>query len=80
MKFLITRTSDGDYANAEIKDFPSIESLIDFKNNVGEIIIKENYWYQEGDMFYFKRNYPYLNAEEIATIPYEIEIYDTYRE
>ena len=78
MKFIITRTSDDDYI--EIKEFASIQSLIDFMNEVQDkLIIKNNFWHEE-DTTYLKKWYPHLDVDEIVNIPYEIEIYDDYRE
>jgi hypothetical protein len=64
MKFLITRTSDP--LHCEIKDFKTIEELIEFKETIQqEIIITDRFCYQ---------------TQTIYKIPYEIEIYDDYRE
>lgn len=79
MKFIITRTSDDNYLNVEVKDFSSIESLINFVDEVGDIIIQENFWYQE-DGSALKKYFPHLDVNKMVSIPYAIEIYDDYRE
>ena len=47
MKFVITRTSDN--YNIEVKEFSTLKELIDFKNEVGELIIGCNFWYNTGE-------------------------------
>lgn len=78
MKFVITRTSDSDYCS--IKNFTTVESLIDFmKQNENPIIIKNNWWYKKDDD-YVKEYFP-TNFSLVKSTPYKIEIYDDdYRE
>ena len=80
MKFVITRTSDNDYI--EVKEFSTLEELIDFRNEVGQLVISRNFWYNAGKegIENIKKWYPNINAEEIVSIPNGIEIYDSYRE
>jgi len=81
MKFIITRTSSDDYM--EIKEISTIEELIKFRNEVREkIIIKRNFWYNEGEegIKNISEWYSNVDAKEVVTIPNEIEIYDDYRE
>lgn len=68
MKFVITRTSS-DKAYESIKNFETVDQLIKFKKQVEHsLIITNNFFYKENDI------------PEISDIPYEIEIYDDYRE
>ena len=68
MKFVITRTSS-DKSYESIKNFETVDQLIKFKKQAKHaLIITDNFWYKENDI------------PEIADIPYEIEIYDDYRE
>jgi len=81
MKFIITRTSSDDYM--EIKEISTIEELIKFRNEVKEkIIIKRNFWYNEGEegIKNISEWYSNVDAKEVVTIPNGIEIYDDYRE
>lgn len=77
MKFLITRTSK--YGYYGIKDFKTIEELIKFKETVQqEIIIKDNDYYHTNYAMGFVEGLE--DTYDIYRIPYEIEIYDEYRE
>lgn len=68
MKFVITRTSS-DKPYESIKKFKTIDQLIKFKKQEKHsLIITDNFFYKENDI------------PEISDIPYEIEIYDDYRE
>jgi len=68
MKFVITRTSS-DKAYESIKNFETVDQLIKFKKQVKhDLVITSNFFYKENDI------------PEISDIPYEIEIYDDYRE
>ena len=78
MKFVITRTSDDEYI--KIKEISTLEELINFRKEVGDIIITHNFWYESEEIERIKRYYPNINTEEVVTIPNEIEIYDDYRE
>ncbi len=67
MKFVITRTSS-DKPYESIKEFKTIDQLMKFKKQEKHaLIITDNFFYKE-------------DIPEIADIPYEIEIYDDYRE
>lgn len=67
MKFVITRVTSG-YDG--VKNFSTIEELVNFMEEVGEsLILKDNFWFNED-----------IENEELRTIPYEIEIYDDYIE
>ena len=79
MKFVISRTSSDSVF--EVKDFITIEEIIDFMNeNNNPLIIQKSNWYQEEDIENMEKWYPNVNVKELITIPYEIEIYDDYRE
>lgn len=68
MKFIIQRTSS-DKPYESIKNFETIDQLIEFREQVkNDLIITDNFFYKEDFV------------PEIADIPYAIEIYDTYRE
>lgn len=67
MKAFIYRTSDSDFNAKNVRDFNSLEELLEFQKETGEyIIIKElDYW---------------LNEWKGEKPDFEIEIYDDYRE
>lgn len=68
MEFVIKRTSSNEPYD-DIKNFETIDQLLKFKKQVKhDLIIANN--------FFYKENF----VPEIADIPYEIEIYDDYRE
>jgi hypothetical protein len=68
MKFVITRTSS-DKSYESIKNFETIDQLMKFRKQVKhDLVITSNFFYKENDI------------PEISDIPYEIEIYDDYRE
>ena len=79
MKFTVTETSSPSYDNMIIRDFPTIESLITFmKEQQHPLIIDDNFWYKED-----ARRIPFfpkIDPNELVSIPYNIEIYDDYRE
>ena len=78
MKFAITATTSDEYFN--IKDFQTIDELMRFKREVKhDLIITINGSYKEDVQFVQELN-PKVNAAELVTIPYAIEIYDDYRE
>lgn len=68
MKFVITRVSS-DKAYESIKNFETVDQLIKFKKQVEHSLIITNNLFYEGN-----------DIPEISDIPYEIEIYDDYRE
>lgn len=68
MKFVITKTSS-DKTYESIRNFETIDQLMKFRKQVKHnLIITDNFFYKE------------TFVPEIADIPYEIEIYDDYRE
>lgn len=78
MKFAITTTNDHSYC--AIKEFKTINDLIRFmKEKEYDLIITHNSAYKE-KVINVQRYYPEVDAEELVKIPYEIEIYDGYRE
>ena len=79
MKFVVSRTSL--VAPIEIKNFTDVKELITFMNEVNNpLIIHENFWYKETNIEYIESSFPNINTKELITTPYEIEIYDDYRE
>ena len=79
MKFTISRTSSDSVF--EVKEFTTIEEIINFINENGNpVIIQKSNWYQEEDIENLEKWYPHVNVKELVTIPYEIEIYDDFRE
>lgn len=67
MKFVVTRASSEQHT---IKNFSTIEELVNFMEEVGDsLILQNNFWFNEN-----------IEDEELKTIPYEIEIYDDYIE
>ena len=78
MKFAIYKVSaDGCIG---IRNFNTMEELIRFKKkNRHAIIIMENPSYQE-NIEIVKEYNPQVDANELVTIPYAVEIYDGYRE
>ena len=78
MKFAITATTSDEYFN--IKDFQTIDELMRFRQQTKhDLIITINCSYKEDVQFVQELN-PKVNAAELVTIPYAIEIYDDYRE
>ena len=77
MKFVVTRTSN---AIPEIKTFNTVQDIVKFYENEGEIIFKENFWYNEPNTDYLRYYVDKETAAKIVQIKYEIEIYDDYRE
>lgn len=78
MKFALTKTNRDDYY--DIKDFETIEELIAFKKRAKcPIIILSNSCYGESIKITKEYN-PCVDANELITIPYAIEIYNDYRE
>jgi hypothetical protein len=78
MKFAITATTSDEYF--DVKDFQTIDELMRFKQEVkNDLIITINFSYK-GDIEFVRESNPKVNATELVTIPYAIEIYDDYRE
>lgn len=78
MKFAITATTSDEYF--DVKDFQTIDELMRFKQEVKhDLIITINCSYKE-DIEFVRELNPKVNATELVTIPYAIEIYDDYRE
>lgn len=77
MKFVVTRTSN---AIPEIKTFNTVQDIVKFYENEGEIIFKENFWYNEPATDYLRYYVDKETANEIVQIKYALEIYDDYRE
>ena len=78
MKFVITRTSS---RTPKIKTFNTLQDIIKFYEDKGQIIFKENFWYNEPVEDCIK--YCEVSedvAKQIVSTKYEIEIYDDYRE
>lgn len=79
MKFVITRTSSDDYIG--VKDFSTIEELVNFmRKQKHPLIIENNFAFKEDVKIVQEGCSRGVNAHEIVTIPYNIEIYDGYRE
>lgn len=79
MKFVITRTSSDSYL--DVKNFSTIEELINFMNKEQQpLIIERNFAFNEDIENIQEWCSHGVNPHEIVTIPYSIEIYDDYRE
>lgn len=79
MKFYVDSVS-GKYPR-QVQTFSTLEDIINFYKEHGEIIITHNYWYHELPDFLVKFNgIPQEVADEIVKCEYSIEIYDDYRE
>lgn len=79
MKFVITRTSSDDYIG--VKDFSTVEELVNFmRKQKHPLIIGSNFAFN-GDIEIIQEYCSHgVNAHEIVATPYNIEIYDDYRE
>ena len=78
MKFAIYKTSSDECEG--IRSFNTVEELMKFKKqNKNPIIIMDNLLYRE-DVKIVREYNPKVDADELITIPYAIEIYDDYRE
>ena len=79
MKFVITRTSSDDYIG--VKDFSTVEELVNFMHKQkNSLIIGTNFAFNR-DIEIISQRCPFgVDANEIASTPYNIEIYDDYRE
>ena len=79
MKFYVESVS-GAYP-AQVQTFSTLEDVINFYEEHGEIIITNNFWYHKStgtlvDLY----GVPQEIADEIVKCEYSIEIYDDYRE
>lgn len=78
MTFVVTRTSN---ATPEIKTFNTVQDIVNFYKDEGEIIFKENFWYNEPISDCLRCCHVDKKiAAKIVQIKYELEIYDDYRE
>ena len=78
MKFAITATTSDEYF--DIKDFQTIDELMRFKQKVKHDLIITINFSDKRDIEFVQKLNPKVNAAELVTIPYAIEIYDDYRE
>ena len=79
MKFVITRTSSDNYIG--VKNFSTVEELVNFmRKQKYPLIIGSNFAFNEDIKITQECCAHGVNAHEIASIPYSIEIYDDYRE
>lgn len=79
MKFVITRTSSDNYLG--VKDFSTAEELVNFmRKQKNPLIIGRNFAFNEDIKLIQEGCSRGVDAHEIATTPYSIEIYDSYRE
>lgn len=77
MKFVVTRTSN---SIPKIKTFNTVQDIVKFYEDEGEIIVKENFWYNEPNTDCLRYYVDKETADEIVQIKYALEIYDDYRE
>lgn len=79
MKFVITRTSSDNYIG--VKNFSTIEELVNFMHKQKHpLIIGNNFAFNEDIEMIQEGCARGVDAHEVATTPYSIEIYDDYRE
>jgi CO dehydrogenase/acetyl-CoA synthase beta subunit len=79
MKFVITRTSSDNYIG--IKNFSTVEELVNFmRKQKHPLIIGWNFAFNEDTDIIQESCSHDVDAHEIAATPYNIEIYDDYRE
>ena len=79
MKFVLTRTSSDDYIG--VKDFSTVEELVNFmRKQKHPLIIGWNFAFNEDIKMIQEGCARGVDAHEVTTIPYNIEIYDDYRE
>ena len=79
MKFVITRTSSDNYLG--VKNFSTVEELVNFmRKQKSPLIIESNFAFNEDIKSVQESCLRGVNANEVAAIPYIIEIYDDYRE
>lgn len=79
MKFVLTRTSSDNYIG--VKDFSTVEELVNFmRKQKHPLIIGSNFAFNENIEMIQEGCARSVDAHEVAAIPYNIEIYDGYRE
>lgn len=81
MTVFVTKTSE-DYWY-DFKSFDTIESLFDFINENGSIVVQRNSCYYNEKPSNLMRGWEGMSiedAEKISNSEYTIEIYDTWRE
>lgn len=79
MKFVLTRTSSDGYIG--VKNFSTIEELVNFmRKQKHPLIIGWNFAFNEDIEMIQEGCSRDVDAREVAAIPYNIEIYDGYRE
>ena len=79
MKFVLTRTSSDDYLG--VKDFSTAEELVSFmRKQKHPLIIGHNFAFNEDIEMVQEGCARGVDAHEVAATPYNIEIYDGYRE
>ena len=80
MTVLVTKTSN-DYWY-QIRNIDTIEDLMRISKTNKSYVIQENWWFNEDpkNMIKFWEGMTLADAKIITALPYEIEIYDDYRE
>ena len=80
MTVLVVKTSD-DYWY-QIRNVDSIESLMNLSKKCKSYVIQHNWHYKEdpNKIIEFWDGMTLEDAKIISTLPYEVEIYDDYRE
>lgn len=80
MTVLVTKTSS-DYWY-QIRNIDTIEDLMRISKKNKSYVVQKSWWYGEDpkEMIKFWEGLTLEDAEIISTLPYEVEIYDDYRE
>lgn len=80
MTVLVVKSSSDDWY--QIRNIDSIESLMNLSKKCKRYVIERNWHYQEdpNQMIEFWDGMTLEDAKIISTLPYKVEIYDTYRE
>ena len=80
MTVVITKTSNEDWY--QIRNIDTIEDLMRISKKDKRYIVQENWWYGDDpkEMIEFWDKMTLEDAKIITTLPYEVEIYDDYRE
>ena len=79
MKFVLTRTSSDYYIG--VKNFSTVEELVNFMHKQKHpLIIGRNFAFNENIEMIQEGCARGVDAHEVAATPYNIEIYDSYRE